>query len=235
LDLDPYDSDWDWLEIAKRNRDIQKLAIRLGNGSTWNGSFTDKSPFNRLGPYPVDVGVMDEGSQVVATLTTPGAETPENIIVVPVTRMERFEPTQVADAIAAPQMADLTELYRCGSLVFSWNTLPTAPDWVMPGWEFDDFRSTLVRALLRWAMCRDGVRLAELAARSPRESHRCVVHKSPDGRAYRFTVRHPAGTQFSGAMIWVLRDLGYTVVHHPSSLLKTRTRPSGTHRRTKNI
>lgn len=64
-------------------------------------------------------------------------------------------------------------------------------------------------------MRRDGICLADLADERYGRNGHCSVYKDRTEGCYRFTVRHPCGTEFSNAFVRILRDLGYKVVDHP--------------------
>lgn len=111
-------------------------------------------------------------------------------------------------------MANTLHAFKCGSLVFSFNTNShLVADWLACGRATHDFRPTLIRAVLRWAMRRDGVALADLE--SQQYGRGCQLYKDSNG-AFRFTVRYPWGVEFSNAFVQVLKDLGYGVVSGPA-------------------
>jgi hypothetical protein len=213
-------------EMNSRQAQFTEMSAQLGDGDVWTASFKDPARFGRSKGSTVCAKVVDTDTFVVATLVTLGSEDKpaETIMVVPVSRIDRFDPDQAIEALdgvateakgaLVAEMKQLVRLYKCGSLALSCNTTLELGNWFLAGRTTDDFRPTLVRAMLRWALGRDGASPPNLVVGSAGSKPECKVHKDSNG-AYRFTVLYPWGTHFSNAFVLVLKDLGYGVVRHP--------------------
>ncbi len=221
-DFEAEDLDWpDMVEhMNERNAELAELTIRLGEGDRWSGHFRG-NPFRKESRACTNVVDMGAGVVVEVAQEGPVDQAAETMIIVPVSRVEKFVPAHSVEHISgltgerrAAVIADMEnalDLYKCGSLVFSTNAPMNA--WLNVGPVAQDFRPTLVRAILRWALRRDGVSL-DTARPNPRNGDP-VVYKDAKRRAHRFSVRPPLGMGFSNAFIHVLKDLGYHVAEHP--------------------
>lgn len=112
LRFDPHPQDYDdvedmdWPELRaymeRRQTEVTQMVEELGTGDRWTGHLKDLNPYGDLKGSPICTRVGDVGTCVLATFTRVGSvdQSPETMIIVPVTRVDKFHCEQVVGGLA---------------------------------------------------------------------------------------------------------------------------------------